>query len=198
TANAARTGGMAKALEVAFSGEAIMGMSVVGLGLAGVSLITLIFADTSDPNTLSIVNGFALGANPIALFAPVVGGICTKAADVGDRVGDVAGMGADLFESYVGSIIAAMVVGASLYVSGTFASAAVVALPLVVAAVGIVASIVATFFVRGGGNPAQSLRTGTFAAAILCLIGIYFASTSLLPVGGFAVFVAVAAGLVVG
>jgi len=225
TANAARTGGMAKALEVAFSGGAIMGMSVVGLGLAGLSLITLIFADTSDPNTLSIVNGFALGASSIALFARVGGGIYTKAADVGadlvgkveagipeddprnpaviadnvgDNVGDVAGMGADLFESYVGSIIAAMVVGASLYASGTFASAAVVALPLVVAAVGIVASIVATFFVRGGGNPAQSLRTGTFAAAILCLIGIYFASTSLLPVGGFAVFVAVAAGLVVG
>src|SRR5690606_1974893 len=114
------------------------------------------------------------------------------------NVGDVAGMGADLFESYVGSIIAAMVVGASLYATGTVATPSVVALPLVVAAVGIVASIVATFFVRGGANPAGSLRTGTFAAAILGLIGIYCAATTLLPVGGFAVFVAVAAGLVVG
>ncbi|HEY8417331.1 MAG TPA: sodium-translocating pyrophosphatase [Limnochordales bacterium] len=225
TANAARTGGMAKALQVAFSGGAIMGMSVVGLGLAGLSLIVLLFADSADPTTFNIVNGFALGASSIALFARVGGGIYTKAADVGadlvgkveagipeddprnpaviadnvgDNVGDVAGMGADLFESYVGSIIAAMVVGASLYTSGLIASTAIVALPMVVAAVGIVASIIATFFVRGEGNPAQSLRTGTFAAAILCLIGIYFACTMLLPTGGFAVFVAVAAGLVVG
>ncbi|MFS8542825.1 MAG: sodium-translocating pyrophosphatase [Limnochordales bacterium] len=225
TANAARTGGMNSALQVAFSGGAIMGMSVVGLGLAGLSLVVLMFADTSDPHSFSIVNGFALGASSIALFARVGGGIYTKAADVGadlvgkveagipeddprnpaviadnvgDNVGDVAGMGADLFESYVGSIIAAMVVGASLYASGVVASPAVVVLPMIVAAVGIVASIIATFFVRGGGDPAKSLRTGTFSAAILCLIGIYFAATTFLPVGGFAVFVAVAAGLVVG
>ncbi|OUM98621.1 MAG: sodium-translocating pyrophosphatase [Firmicutes bacterium ZCTH02-B6] len=225
TANAARMGGMGKALEVAFSGGAIMGMSVVGLGLAGLSLITLIFADTSNPNTFSIVNGFALGASSIALFARVGGGIYTKAADVGadlvgkveagipeddprnpaviadnvgDNVGDVAGMGADLFESYVGSIIASMVVGASLYASGAVSTAAIVALPLMVAAVGIVASILGTFFVRGGANPAKSLRNGTYAAAVVCLIGVYVAATQLLPVGGFAVFVAVAAGLVVG
>ncbi len=225
TANAARTSGMARALQVAFSGGAIMGMSVVGLGLAGLSLIVLIFADTSDPTTFNIVNGFALGASSIALFARVGGGIYTKAADVGadlvgkveagipeddprnpaviadnvgDNVGDVAGMGADLFESYVGSIIATMVVGSSLYVGGVVSSPAIVALPLVVAAVGIVASVVATFFVRGEGNPAGALRMGTFAAGILCLVGTYLACTMLLPVGGFAVFVAVAAGLVVG
>src|SRR5690606_11414392 len=148
------------------------------------------FADTSDPTTFNIVNGFALGASSIALFARVGGGIYTKAADVGadlvgkveagipeddprnpaviadnvgDNVGDVAGMGADLFESYVGSIIATMVVGSSLYLGGVVSSPAIVALPLVVAAVGIVASVVATFFVRGEGNPAGALRMGTFA-----------------------------------
>ncbi|MBO8141768.1 MAG: sodium-translocating pyrophosphatase [Firmicutes bacterium] len=225
TANAARRGGMEAALGVAFSGGAVMGMSVVGLGLAGLSVVVLVFADISDLTSFSIVNGFALGASSIALFARVGGGIYTKAADVGadlvgkveagipeddprnpaviadnvgDNVGDVAGMGADLFESYVGSIIASMVLGVSLFSRGVVSGPGVAFLPLLVAAVGIVASVLATFFVRGGGNPQQSLRNGNFGAAILGLIGIYFACTRLLPEGGLAVFVSVAAGLAAG
>jgi len=224
TANAARTGGLVDALNVAFSGGAIMGMSVVGLGLAGLSVVVLLFGDASNPDTFNIVNGFALGASSIALFARVGGGIYTKAADVGadlvgkveagipeddprnpaviadnvgDNVGDVAGMGADLYESYVGSIIAAMVLGATLYASRTFSSPVVVALPLLVGAVGVVAAILGTFFVRGGAEPQKALNNGTFAAAILGLIGIFLV-TRLLPQGGFALFVSVAAGLAVG
>lgn len=224
TANAARTGGMVEALGVAFSGGAIMGMSVVGLGLAGLSVVVLLFGDANNPDTFNIVNGFALGASSIALFARVGGGIYTKAADVGadlvgkveagipeddprnpaviadnvgDNVGDVAGMGADLYESYVGSIIAAMVLGATLFTSGAFSSPIVVALPLFVGAIGIVAAILGTFFVRGGAEPQKALNNGTFAAAILGLIGIFFV-TRLLPEGGFALFISVAAGLAVG
>lgn len=224
TANAARTSGMEGALGVAFSGGAIMGMAVVGLGLAGLSVVVLLFADASDVNTFNIVNGFALGASSIALFARVGGGIYTKAADVGadlvgkveagipeddprnpaviadnvgDNVGDVAGMGADLFESYVGSIIAAMILGATLYVGQRVTSPAVIALPLLVGAIGIVASIIGTFFVRGGVEPAKALRNGTFAAALLGLIGI-FALSYTLPEGGFGLFISVAAGLAVG
>ncbi len=157
TANAARTGGMVQALGVAFSGGAIMGMAVVGLGLAGLSVVVLLFGDANDVNTFNIVNGFALGASSIALFARVGGGIYTKAADVGadlvgkveagipeddprnpaviadnvgDNVGDVAGMGADLYESYVGSIIAAMVLGATLFATRAVSSPVVVALPM--------------------------------------------------------------------
>lgn len=224
TANAARTGGMDAALGVAFSGGAIMGMAVVGLGLAGLSVVVLLFANTQDIHTFNIVNGFALGASSIALFARVGGGIYTKAADVGadlvgkveagipeddprnpaviadnvgDNVGDVAGMGADLFESYVGSIIAAMILGATLFVGKTVSSPAVIALPLLVGSVGIVASIIGTFFVRGGVDPAKALRNGTFAAAILGLVGV-FALSYTLPEGGFGLFISVAAGLAVG
>src|SRR5665648_757157 len=162
TAHAARTG-LAPALDVAFKGGSVMGMVVGGLGLLGVSMVWLIFREPE------YVNGFALGASSIALFARVGGGIYTKAADVGsdlvgkieagipeddprnpgviadnvgDNVGDVAGMGADLFESYVGSMIAAMTLGVVLFgIESTV-------LPLLISAVGILASMFAFFFVR--------------------------------------------------
>ncbi|MBN2013434.1 sodium-translocating pyrophosphatase [candidate division KSB1 bacterium] len=193
TTNGARQG-LAQALKVAFSGGAVMGMSVVGLGVIGLSGLFLIYtkffgSDIVDlTNTvLPILNGFAMGASSIALFARVGGGIYTKAADVGadlvgkveagipeddprnpatiadnvgDNVGDVAGMGADLFESYVGSIVGSMVLGAA---SG---NVKLVLLPLILAGVGILISILGTFIVRvkEGGNPQAALNIGTFGA----------------------------------
>lgn len=214
TANAAKEEGMNKALSTAFSGGAVMGMCVVGLGLIGVSVLYIIFQDTA------IVTGFGLGASSMALFGRVGGGIYTKAADVGadlvgkveagipeddprnpaviadnvgDNVGDVAGMGSDLFESYVGSLISAMTLGAVVTQSvvGIF-------FPLLLAAVGIVASIIGTFFVRGkeGGNPQKSLNMGTYVSGILVIIVSYFLSTYML--GSFYPFIAIIAGLIVG
>ncbi len=214
TANAAKEEGMNKALSTAFSGGAVMGMCVVGLGLIGVSVLYIIFQDTA------IVTGFGLGASSMALFGRVGGGIYTKAADVGadlvgkveagipeddprnpaviadnvgDNVGDVAGMGSDLFESYVGSLISAMTLGAVVTQSvvGIF-------FPLLLAAVGIVASIIGTFFVRGkeGGNPQKSLNMGTYVSGILVIIASYFLSTYML--GSFYPFIAIIAGLIVG
>ena len=226
TANAARQG-TARALSVAFSGGAIMGMSVVGLGLVGVGAMVLLFGDASDATTFNIITGFGLGASSIALFARVGGGIYTKAADVGadlvgkveagipeddprnpaviadnvgDNVGDVAGMGADLFESYVGSIIAAMAVGATIAASQGAGFVGYIGLPLVVSAAGIVASVLATLFVKFGArsNPQQALKLGTFGAALLALIGAYVFSVRYIPDDGLGVFASVAAGLVVG
>lgn len=199
TAEAARKG-QGPALRIAFSGGAVMGMTVAGLGLFGLGVTYLIFGDPSDPVSFGIVNGFALGASSIALFARVGGGIYTKAADVGadlvgkveagipeddprnpaviadnvgDNVGDVAGMGADLFESYVGSIVAAMAIGVMMKDRSSALTA--ILLPLVIAAAGIIACILGSFMVRGeGGNPAASLRTGTFSAAVLVLLGSLF------------------------
>ncbi|QNO14382.1 sodium-translocating pyrophosphatase [Alkalicella caledoniensis] len=212
TANAAREG-MNPALQVAFNGGAVMGMAVVGLGLFGVSVLYIIFEDPS------IVNGFSLGASSIALFARVGGGIYTKAADVGadlvgkveagipeddprnpaviadnvgDNVGDVAGMGADLFESYVGSIIAAMVLGVNQFgIDG-------IMLPLALAAVGIVFSIVGTFFVKAkeGKSLSSALETGTIVSGVLTLIAAYFINANLTGENG--VFFAIVAGLVAG
>lgn len=212
TANAARQG-QGPALAIAFSGGAVMGMSVVGLGLLGLGIFYIIFRDPS------IVNGFGLGASSIALFARAGGGIYTKAADVGadlvgkveagipeddprnpaviadnvgDNVGDVAGMGADLFESYVGSVIAAMSIGIlSFGMPG-------VLLPLLLAATGIVASIVATFFVRGGegANVRLALRNGTFGSAVLVAVAGYFLTRSVL--GNIGPFLATVAGLAAG
>ena len=185
TANAAMEHGMNRALSIAFSGGSVMGMCVVGLGLLGCSMIYII---TKDYN---ILFGFSLGASSIALFARVGGGIYTKAADVGadlvgkveagipeddprnpaviadnvgDNVGDVAGMGADLFESYVGALVSALTLGVA--VGGAFEGAGVF-YPLVIAAVGIVASIIATFFVRGkdNSNPHQALKMGSYVSA---------------------------------
>ena len=216
TANAARTSGMNKALSIAFSGGSVMGLCVVGLGLLGASVLFLIFEDTN------VLFGFSLGASSIALFARVGGGIYTKAADVGadlvgkveagipeddprnpaviadnvgDNVGDVAGMGADLFESYVGAIISAMTLGA--VVVAQFGDLSVI-FPLVIAACGILASVIATFFVRGkeGSNPHKALKMGSYVSALLVVIAAIILSKVML--GSYGPAIAIVAGLVVG
>lgn len=219
TANAAQESAN-KALNIAFSGGAVMGMSVVGLGLIGLGIVTFLFDDPS------VINGFALGASSIALFGRVGGGIYTKAADVGadlvgkveagipeddprnpaviadnvgDNVGDVAGMGADLFESYVGSIIAGMALAVALDLGQN-----AIVLPMMIAAAGVVASIIGSFFVRTGegSNASKALNTGEFVAMILSLGATYFLTTRLLPttgeVTGNGVFIATIAGLIAG
>lgn len=211
TTEAARTGGMGSALRVAFAGGSVMGLSVVGLGLLGVGVLYLIFKDPA------IVTGFGLGASSIALFGRVGGGIYTKAADVGadlvgkveagipeddprnpaviadnvgDNVGDVAGMGADLFESYVGAIISAITLGILAFgpKGAEFAMA--------LSAVGVAASIIGVFFVRGGDKPQQSLNAGTFGSAVLTVIAAFFLSRQIF--GNLNAFVSVVVGLAVG
>ena len=211
TANAAREEGMTKALNVAFSGGSVMGMSVVGLGLLGVGALYIIFKDAS------IVTGFSLGASSVALFARVGGGIYTKAADVGadlvgkveagipeddprnpaviadnvgDNVGDVAGMGADLFESYVGAIISAITLGLLAF------GEAGVQYALALSAVGIIASILGVYFVRGDRDPQKALNNGTLASALITIIAAFVLSRSLL--GSLKPFVSIVSGLVVG
>lgn len=211
TANAAMESGMTKALNVAFSGGAVMGMSVVGLGIIGVGISYIIFKDPA------IITGFGLGASSIALFARVGGGIYTKAADVGadlvgkveagipeddprnpaviadnvgDNVGDVAGMGADLFESYVGAIISAITLG--LVAFGEEG----VLFALALASVGILASIIGAFFVKGDADPQKSLNKGTLVSSLITMAAAAFLSQATL--GAFAPFVAIMAGLVVG
>ena len=213
TANAAREGGMNKALSVAFSGGAVMGMCVAGLGALGVSVVYII------TKNVDVLSGFSLGASSIALFARVGGGIYTKAADVGadlvgkveagipeddprnpaviadnvgDNVGDVAGMGADLFESYVGSLVSAITLGAAAgAVSG-------VLYPLAIAGCGLIASIIATFFVKGdeNSNPQKALTRGSYVSAALVIIVSLILSQTLF--GGMQAAIAVIAGLVVG
>jgi len=213
TANAARTG-QNKALEIAFSGGAVMGMSVVGLGLLGVGALYMIFKDAN------IVTGFGLGASSIALFARVGGGIYTKAADVGadlvgkveagipeddprnpaviadnvgDNVGDVAGMGADLFESYVGSIISALTLGAIVYNDNRG-----IVFPLILAAIGIISSIIGSLFVKGdeNSNPQKALKNGTYVSSILVIIASAILSKTVF--GDYKAFFAITAGLIVG
>ena len=213
TAAAAKDSGMNKALSVAFSGGAVMGMCVVGLGLLGCGAVYMI---TGNPNVLS---GFSLGASSIALFARVGGGIYTKAADVGadlvgkveagipeddprnpatiadnvgDNVGDVAGMGADLFESYVGSIVSAITLGAVYYQT----SGAV--FPLLLAAVGIAAAIIGTFFVKGDekSSPHKALKTGTYVASAFVVVASLVMSR--LVFGNFQSGIAIIFGLFVG
>ena len=216
TANAALTSGMNKALSVAFSGGSVMGMCVVGLGLLGCSLIYII---TGNYN---ILFGFSLGASSIALFARVGGGIYTKAADVGadlvgkveagipeddprnpaviadnvgDNVGDVAGMGADLFESYVGALVSALTLGVS--VQGLFTGAGAI-FPLIIAAVGILGSVIATFFVRGkdDSNPHKALKMGSYVSAVVvAVLSIVLSHTFF---GKIYYALAIIAGLIVG
>ena len=213
TAAAAKDSGMNRALSVAFSGGAVMGMCVVGFGLLGASLIYLI---TKNPDVLS---GFSLGASSIALFARVGGGIYTKAADVGadlvgkveagipeddprnpatiadnvgDNVGDVAGMGADLFESYVGSLVSAVTLGVAVaQIQGAI-------FPLVIAAIGILASIIGSFFVRGDENssPHKALKYGSYSSSILVVIGVLILSKMFFNTFNYAI--AIIFGLVVG
>ncbi|MEM6328083.1 MAG: sodium/proton-translocating pyrophosphatase, partial [Bacteroidota bacterium] len=224
TTNAARTG-LGEALNVAFSGGLVMGLSVVGLGMLGLGGLFLLYTGLFDggaagldqneiTTVLNVLAGFSLGASSIALFARVGGGIYTKAADVGadlagkvyegipeddprnpatiadnvgDNVGDVAGMGADLFESYVGSIIGAMVLGAGLFLAldGTdsFAGLSLVLLPLVLAAVGILVSIVGSFFVKvkDGGSPQRALNIGEFGAAGIMAVLSFFIISWMVP-----------------
>ena len=216
TANAAMESGMTRALSIAFSGGSVMGMCVVGLGLLGCSLIYILTGN------YSILFGFSLGASSIALFARVGGGIYTKAADVGadlvgkveagipeddprnpaviadnvgDNVGDVAGMGADLFESYVGAIVSALTLGVAA--KGLFPGAGAI-YPLVIAAVGILASIIATFFVRGkeGSNPHKALKMGTYVSTLIVAVASFVLSK--LFFGRMYYAFAIVAGLVVG
>ncbi|KJD31942.1 potassium transporter [Tamlana nanhaiensis] len=235
TTSAARTS-LGKALEVAFAGGAVMGLGVVGLGVLGLSGLFMIYSEMGWGlnEVLNVLSGFSLGASSIALFARVGGGIYTKAADVGadlvgkveagipedhplnpatiadnvgDNVGDVAGMGADLFESYVGSIIGTMVLGAFIITPNVANGIGAVYLPLVLAAVGIVMSIIGTFFVKvkDGGNPQTALNIGEFGSAGLMLIASYFIIKAFIPEateglahGSTGVFMAVLAGLVAG
>ena len=213
TANAAKENGMNKALSIAFSGGAVMGMCVAGLGALGVSLVYIV------TKNVDVLSGFSLGASSIALFARVGGGIYTKAADVGadlvgkveagipeddprnpaviadnvgDNVGDVAGMGADLFESYVGSLVSALTLGAAAgAVSG-------VLYPLAIAGCGLIASIIGTFFVKGdeNSNPQKALTKGSYAASIVVIVVALVLSNVLF--GKMSAAIAVIAGLVVG
>jgi K(+)-stimulated pyrophosphate-energized sodium pump len=212
TTHAARSS-LAAALNVAFTGGSVMGLSVVGLGLIGLGSLFIFYLNifANDYNkVITVISGFSLGASSIALFARVGGGIYTKAADVGadlvgkveagipedhplnpatiadnvgDNVGDVAGMGADLFESYVGSIIGSMVLGASIVVMGGFDISFVI-LPLLIAASGIIMSIVGTFLVvvKEGGNPQKALNKGEFVSSFILIGVIYFLIQNILPV----------------
>ena len=217
TASAAMKGGMNKALSMAFNGGSVMGLCVVGLGLLGISVIYLI-TESAD-----LLFGFSLGASSIALFARVGGGIYTKAADVGadlvgkveagipeddprnpaviadnvgDNVGDVAGMGADLFESYVGSIVSAIALGFGVLGAGNQNP---VLFAILLSAVGIVAAIIGSLFVRGkdGSNPGAALKVGTYVASFLVLAGAFGFSWYLFD-GNLRPFFAILAGLVVG
>jgi len=248
TTNGARKG-LSQALSVAFAGGTVMGMCVVGLGVLGITALLLVYwfvfggPDSKESATLltgtvlPILNGFAMGASSIALFARVGGGIYTKAADVGadlvgkveagipeddprnpatiadnvgDNVGDVAGMGADLFESYVGAIIGSMVLGAAAVAESVAKSQAdnsikvlsinLVLLPLILAGVGIIISILGTFLVRTkeGGNPQAALNTGTFGAGIVMAIVTYPIVKYLTPDNTNGIFIATVGGLAAG
>ena len=256
TTNAAREG-MAKAFRVSFSSGMVMGLTVVGLGLLGLSVVFFVvdtFTTVGIYEVINILSGFSLGASSIALFARVGGGIFTKAADVGadlvgkleagipeddprnpaviadnvgDNVGDIAGMGADLYESYCGSIIATMLIGGSVAAMIASSNGAglmdsirltlgpsinvipdastlmnLVLLPLLVAALGIIASVIGSFFVRSSQNESSAIHkafnTGTFASLIITAVATYFLVVTLLGPLYIGVFIAAIAGLVGG
>ena len=227
--------GMAKAFKVSFSSGMVMGLTVVGLGMLGLSsmyfLIGEITGNMTSEMTVNILSGFSLGASSIALFARVGGGIFTKAADVGadlvgkveagipeddprnpaviadnvgDNVGDIAGMGADLYESYVGAVIATMLIGATAAMAELFQGVPtinLIMLPMLVAALGIIASVIGSLFVRSNKNEAgaihKAFNSGTFASLLLTVAATYFLVDMLMP-DHMGVFVAAIAGLVAG
>ncbi len=225
TAQAARNS-LGEALGIAFKSGAVMGLSVVGLGLMGLTVLFYVFIELMKfPHdiALNLITGFGLGASSIALFARVGGGIYTKAADVGadlvgkieagipeddprnpaviadnvgDNVGDVAGMGADLFESYVGAVLSAMILGLAaeeIDLGGVF-------LPLVLAAIGIICSIIGTFFVRVNkkGHIHSALKQGLWGASALTVIASFFAIKYIMPEMYVGIFIAMTSGLVAG
>lgn len=234
TANAA-TKGIGPAFKVSFASGTVMGMSVVGLGLFGLSSLYIILINLFPAQDLlssvNILAGFSLGASSIALFARVGGGIFTKAADVGadlvgkveagipeddprnpaviadnvgDNVGDIAGMGADLYESYVGSILATMLLAAST-AAITFPGIPVlnvIIVPLLISAAGILASIAGTYFVRTNKTESSAIHSafnaGLLAAIVLAVLASYFITDLLLGAYGLKVFFATVAGLISG
>lgn len=227
--------GMAKAFKVSFSSGMVMGLTVVGLGMLGLSsmyfLIGEITGNMTSEMTVNILSGFSLGASSIALFARVGGGIFTKAADVGadlvgkveagipeddprnpaviadnvgDNVGDIAGMGADLYESYVGAVIATMLIGATAAMAELFQGVPtinLIMLPMLVAALGIIASVIGSLFVRSNKNEAgaihKAFNQGTFASLLLTVVATYVLVEILMP-DHIGVFIATIAGLVAG
>ena len=233
TTEAARDGGTIKALPVAFRGGAVMGFTVAGLGLLGVSLGYWLFIEVLElPNGYDVLAAIGLGGSSIALFARVGGGIYTKAADVGadlvgkveagipeddprnpatiadnvgDNVGDVAGMGADLFESYVGSLVAPLAYAAIVF-AGQSVLPSLLLFPLAVGTIGMGSSILSSFLVvPKEGKLAQALHRGTYTAAALTVVGVYFLSDYMFadytenPIGLFiSVIIGLAVGLLVG
>lgn len=232
TANAARTGGMSKALNVAFSGGSVMGMCVVGLGIFGIAVLFSVWQSTGeDPeNVIRILTGFSLGASSLALFGRVGGGIYTKAADVGadlvgkveagipeddprnpaviadnvgDNVGDVAGMGSDLFESYVGSLVSVLTLGiVANNALGMPYGMNGVYFPLMISALGIVASIVAIFYVKSykGNDPGKVLMSGTYVSSVVTIAGSFFLSKNFMGdlTGFYAVLIGSVVGVIIG
>ena len=228
TAEAAKNGGTLEALPVAFRGGAVMGFTVAGLGLLGVSAGYWIFVEVLQvPNSYDVLAAIGLGGSSIALFARVGGGIYTKAADVGadlvgkveagipeddprnpatiadnvgDNVGDVAGMGADLFESYVGSLVAPIAYAAIVF-SGESILPSLIFFPLAVATVGMLSSIISSFLVKPKeGRLAQALHRGTYAAAGLTAAGVFFLSQAMFEniSNPIGPFISVIIGLLVG
>ena len=233
TTEAARDGGTLKALPVAFRGGAVMGFTVAGLGLLGVALGYLLFIEVLDlPSGYDVLAAIGLGGSSIALFARVGGGIYTKAADVGadlvgkveagipeddprnpatiadnvgDNVGDVAGMGAALFESYVGSLVAPLAYAAIVF-AGQSVLPSLLLFPLAVGTIGMGASILSSFLVvPKEGKLAQALHRGTYSAAVLTVVGVYFLSDIMFadyaenPIGlFFSVIIGLGVGLLVG
>ena len=233
TTEAARDGGTLKALPVAFRGGAVMGFTVAGLGLLGVALGYYLFIEVLNlPNGYDVLAAIGLGGSSIALFARVGGGIYTKAADVGadlvgkveagipeddprnpatiadnvgDNVGDVAGMGADLFESYVGSLVAPLAYAAIVF-AGQSVLPSLLLFPLAVGTIGMGASILSSFLVvPKEGKLAQALHRGTYSAAVLTVVGVYFLSDFMFadyaenPIGlFFSVIIGLGVGLLVG
>lgn len=224
TANAAMESGMNKALKIAFRSGSVMGLAVTGLGLLGLGVVVCVL---DLATVMETITGFGFGASSMALFGRVGGGIYTKAADVGadlvgkveagipeddprnpaviadnvgDNVGDVAGMGSDLFESYVGSIISAVTLAAVAATNsgGLFDETTAALFPLILSGIGIIASLIGIFMVRGkeGSNPASALNMGTYTAGIIVIIATIILSKVMM--GSYNYAIAIIAGLVVG